>query len=512
MKKNYSAKKVLQACLLFFMIVITTNMFAQVGIGTTTPNASSILDLTSSTQGLLTPRMTTVQRIAIATPADGLMVYDTDLKSFYHYGTGTNAWSVLNSGANGRLKFKRIKSTDVLATVLAAEKTAGSATKYKLDTETLYEINGTVMLDLPIELNNAYITGLDSGQDKLVNVSASGKIFTGTTGGSIRVLTLVASGAGGKVFEITGPGGIDAQTENLVLRDCIIANSANVGLIKNFSLVFVSIVQYVGNANGIIYEDIKKLLINNTGWFGGALPLGNSGTYEKLNGRLGLFQKQGGFSEVSGSAIGFDVSSNPVIVADAVMETVVFTGDNTAGYVKPYGVAGGVIPGYNFNNNWTVRCAGIPNEGDSFSTGNIYLDRNQTSPSGYLTEPAATYKISGTTISTNLFRMDGSTNNRLVYSGKKPRTFTATASVSFEGSSTGAADLLFYFIKSSVGNPITFVTASETFIDSNNANIQSIAVTGTVTLANGEYIELCVNRLNGTNKLFTFRSYNMSIK
>jgi hypothetical protein len=74
-------QKVLQVSMLFFLI-LTTNVFAQVGIGTVTPNASSVLDITSTTQGMLTPRMTTAQRTAIASPADGLMVYDTDLKLF----------------------------------------------------------------------------------------------------------------------------------------------------------------------------------------------------------------------------------------------------------------------------------------------------------------------------------------------------------------------------------------------------------------------------------------------
>ena len=84
MKKHYFAKKVLQACLLF-LITMTTNMSAQVGIGTITPHASSVLELSSTTQGMLTPRMTTAQRVAIASPADGLMVYDTDLKAFHYY-------------------------------------------------------------------------------------------------------------------------------------------------------------------------------------------------------------------------------------------------------------------------------------------------------------------------------------------------------------------------------------------------------------------------------------------
>ena len=47
----------------------------RVGIGTNTPNASSLLELSSTTGGLLVPRMTTTQRDAISSPATGLMVY-----------------------------------------------------------------------------------------------------------------------------------------------------------------------------------------------------------------------------------------------------------------------------------------------------------------------------------------------------------------------------------------------------------------------------------------------------
>ena len=58
---------------------------AQVGVGTTTPDASAVLDVSSSTKGLLMPRMTTVQRTAIASPAAGLQVYDTDTKTNWYY-------------------------------------------------------------------------------------------------------------------------------------------------------------------------------------------------------------------------------------------------------------------------------------------------------------------------------------------------------------------------------------------------------------------------------------------
>jgi hypothetical protein len=51
----------------------------KLGIGTTSPAASSLLDVTSTTEGFLPPRMTTTQKNAIGTPAAGLIVYDTTL-------------------------------------------------------------------------------------------------------------------------------------------------------------------------------------------------------------------------------------------------------------------------------------------------------------------------------------------------------------------------------------------------------------------------------------------------
>ncbi len=58
---------------------------AQVGIGTTTPDTSAALEINSSNSGLLIPRMNTTDRVAIVSPAQGLLVYDTDFGSFYFY-------------------------------------------------------------------------------------------------------------------------------------------------------------------------------------------------------------------------------------------------------------------------------------------------------------------------------------------------------------------------------------------------------------------------------------------
>lgn len=66
-----------------------------VGIGTTAPHASASLDITSTTRGFLPPRMTTVQRDAILTPAAGLMIFNsTTSRLNFHDGV---AWREISS-------------------------------------------------------------------------------------------------------------------------------------------------------------------------------------------------------------------------------------------------------------------------------------------------------------------------------------------------------------------------------------------------------------------------------
>lgn len=71
--------------LLTLCLITSTIAFTQVGIGTETPDPSSILDMQSTTQGLLAPRMTTTERNTIESPAESLLVYDTTEQAFYFY-------------------------------------------------------------------------------------------------------------------------------------------------------------------------------------------------------------------------------------------------------------------------------------------------------------------------------------------------------------------------------------------------------------------------------------------
>jgi len=74
---------------------VLTALVGSVLIGTTTAVTSTILALNSTTTGFLPPKMTTTQKLAIATPAEGLMVYDLTLHKLCVY-TGS-AWETITS-------------------------------------------------------------------------------------------------------------------------------------------------------------------------------------------------------------------------------------------------------------------------------------------------------------------------------------------------------------------------------------------------------------------------------
>ncbi len=473
----------------FFVLIILffgSQSFAQIGIGTTSPHASSVLDITSSTKGLLTPRMNTTARTSI-TGTKGLFVFDTDVNSFYfHNGT---SWVQLEDEAGQRTNYKLIKS----ASDLSDELTAGGGTSYQLTANTYYEVNGTISLSFPIDLNDAYISGLDANEDILTK--ATGAIFAGSNGGSIRNLTLRAPGD--SIFNLSGTG-----VETLVFQNSIIVSSSTVGHISSFGVVFMNIIQLVNNSNGIKFEDIGNVLLSNLAWFGN-----NAGTYETYIGTFGLIEKISGFSSVPSGATGIDVSSNPTVGAGVIRSTP-FSGSGT--YVNGYST--GSYTGYSFNSNWNIDCPGIKVEsdntasGDFYYTGSLTVGFTQSIASGIAEEVQGT----GTFASTNLFRFSSTGGgNRLVYEGVETRHFQVNASLSVRIS--GVAGNFYAFVVAKNGTVITESNAV-VYVD-NDTQIQNVAINTIVDLSNRDYIEIYVQRLTGvdTGTLVVF-SESISVK
>lgn len=98
---------------IFFWIALSLSLFenanAQIGIGTSSPDSSSLLDLSSTTKGLLVPRMTTIEQLALINPAIGLTIFNTTTRQIETnvgsslggvFWTGVNVGSTASEGTN----------------------------------------------------------------------------------------------------------------------------------------------------------------------------------------------------------------------------------------------------------------------------------------------------------------------------------------------------------------------------------------------------------------------------
>ena len=106
-------RKIIVLFSLTILVFLTAStLVAQVAINTdgSSPVASAMLDIQSTTKGLLAPRMTSAQRLIIASPATGLLVYQTDGSAgFYFYNGASWLWlggsNHTGSGINGQVTF-----------------------------------------------------------------------------------------------------------------------------------------------------------------------------------------------------------------------------------------------------------------------------------------------------------------------------------------------------------------------------------------------------------------------
>ena len=97
-------KIILLLCNLLFVFTL----LAQVGIGTTTPNAKAALEVRSTDKGVLFPRLTTAQRDAITNPPNGLHIYNSDEYCMNFYDSVFATWSCYCEMDSCKVVFIRI--------------------------------------------------------------------------------------------------------------------------------------------------------------------------------------------------------------------------------------------------------------------------------------------------------------------------------------------------------------------------------------------------------------------
>ena len=84
---------------IILIVSFCTIIGQSVGIGTLSPDPSSVLDLTSDDKGIYIPRLTLAQRDAITDPNDGLLIFQKGVnKGLYYFDGSYDTWKKVGDG------------------------------------------------------------------------------------------------------------------------------------------------------------------------------------------------------------------------------------------------------------------------------------------------------------------------------------------------------------------------------------------------------------------------------
>jgi len=175
-----------------------------VGVGTTTPDVSSILDVSSTTKGFLPPRMTTTQRDAITLPANGLLIFNTTTRCMEFYDNGN--WQNMGCSCTMADTPVATASTNIGANQITSNWNISSgATGYYLDVSTLSDFSNLVSGYNNLSVGNVLtydITGLSCATTyyyriRAINTcgtTANSNVITAITGSCISTITFSYTG------------------------------------------------------------------------------------------------------------------------------------------------------------------------------------------------------------------------------------------------------------------------------------------------------------------------------
>jgi hypothetical protein len=172
-------KKSIPLLTLLISFILISKSNAQIGIGTSTPDKSAVLDVTGTNRGFLAPRMNTAQRNAISSPAKGLMVFDNDSSYFFYY--DGSAWKSLKTIAV--LSPWHRTGTKVLLNSSTDSVGIGKTPKYGFDIRNSANVDSFYMISGQRILNIKGGQNLFIGQSSGKNNSGSVNQFSGYQAG-----------------------------------------------------------------------------------------------------------------------------------------------------------------------------------------------------------------------------------------------------------------------------------------------------------------------------------------
>ncbi len=311
-------KKLFVVFVILFQLSI---VYAQnVGIGTTIPSASSLLELKASNKGVLVPRMTTAEKNAIASPAVGLLIFQTDsIPGFYYY--DAVAWQRISPGVDAaNLTLSNLVSpTAVNVDLVPQNDAASSIGSSSLSWNELY-LAGDMYLKnqrfLSVKGSNSYV-GPSAG-----NPSVTGSYNTAT--GTSALATNISGNWN------TANGYNSLMNANNAYSNTGVGFQAALANTTGSYNTAIGVLSLGSNQTGVSNSAVGVAAINNLtsgsynsaiGYFSGAnLPTGSFNTY------LGSYADgPSGVAISNATAIGYNAAvggSNSVRVGNASVSSI----------------------------------------------------------------------------------------------------------------------------------------------------------------------------------------------
>ena len=478
-------KKVYLLCLLIMQTGAGCLMAQNVGINATgaLPNTNAMLDISSTSSGLLIPRMTTGQRDAIAGPTVGLQVYNLT----------TNTVDIFR-GVNWESTVFTSPTSSVVNVNSLADLPAPSGGVITLTKDKMYSFSGIVNISPNyIDLNGAAARGNNPVNDGVAS-NVSGAVLRSTNNHVyLEKLLVVLASSTTKAYDFAdnvGDKSCNIITGNNVKPATSLTQpvGTGVGTVSGFRAVII-LQNYFDVSDGLKVTGTMGRLILGFNLFGG-ITAGNSAV-EMLP---GLTVKD---VDLSNNHFIFDATAiaTGIKVSGATVDRGRMSTNMFRDVATPISGFSGNTPGWQMQNN-----TGIPN---TRAQGFLYMNNN-TTPTSF-PDLTTFVKVMGNTTTIRQQKFTSTTNattNRLTYIGKTPTSVRVTAIIGSQAPFAEAGYSI-AIIKRGVVIPLPAASINSVLV---NQGFQIVLETD-VDLVTGDYLELGI-RNNKNNPTYVNSASN----